>query len=139
VAAETPSFYSGASIAVEEPPVPKPIAPSAASTQVPTATSKAATALKNRRKHARARVSVAACVRTQNYGDDIAICEDMSRGGLRFNGRKLYAAGATIEVAAPYSPETQSIFVAGKIVFVQEIPDQNYFRYGVAHIPAASR
>jgi hypothetical protein len=139
VAAETPSFYSGASIAVEEPPVPKPIAPPAASTQVPTATSKTATALKNRRKHARTRVTVAACVRTQNYGDDVAICEDMSRGGLRFKSRKLYTAGATIEIAAPYSPETQSIFVAGKIVFVQEIPDQNYFRYGVAYVPAAGR
>src|SRR5579862_3078056 len=47
VAAETPSFYSGASIAVEEPPAPNPVAPSA---QLPPAISKTTNPLKNRRK-----------------------------------------------------------------------------------------
>ena len=41
---------------------------------------------------------------------------------------------ALIEVAAPYSSGQAAIFVAARIVFVQELPEQNLFRYGVEYI-----
>jgi hypothetical protein len=90
----------------------------------------------NRRKHVRTKVSFKGCVRSFASGDDIVSCEDISRGGLRFKSRKSYAVKTYVEVAAPYSPGSPNIFVRGKIVYVQELPGEKYFRYGVAYAKA---
>ena len=87
----------------------------------------------NRRKDVRTKANFKACVRTFVFGDDIVVCEDISRGGLRFKSRKAYAANTAIEVAAPYSPGSPSIFVRGQIAFVQELPAEKLFRCGVAY------
>ena len=137
-----PSLYSGT--AADEfsdfshVPLTKPVALVAALvTTVTIAAPKKMADGANRRKYVRARVTVAACVRSAAFGDDLAICEDISRGGIRFKSRKQYVQGDAIEVAAPFSPETQSIFVTAKIVFVQKIADQDFFRYGVAYLPSS--
>lgn len=88
----------------------------------------------NRRKHLRTKVNFHACVRQPDSGDDIVVCEDMSRGGLRFKSRTLYLEKSMIEVAAPYSPGPSNIFVPGQIVFVQELAEQKLYRYGVAYL-----
>jgi hypothetical protein len=64
---------------------------------------------------------------------DIVTCEDISRGGLHFKSRKEYIAEAEIEVAAPYSPGTQSIFVRAQIVHVVEVKQERRFRCGVCY------
>jgi PilZ domain len=87
----------------------------------------------NRRKHVRTRVNFKACVRSFAFGDDIVTCEDMSRGGLCFKSRKEYVAKTDIEVAAPYSPGTQSIFVRAQIVHVEELQQERRFRCGVSY------
>jgi uncharacterized protein YuzB (UPF0349 family) len=87
----------------------------------------------NKRKHVRTKVNFKGCVRSFAFGDDVVTCEDISRGGLRFKSRKAYAAKADIEVAAPYSPGSPNIFVRGRIVYVQELPGEKYFRHGVAY------
>lgn len=92
------------------------------------------TARVNRRKHARVKVSYSACIRHPERGDDIVTCEDMSRGGLRFTSRKSYYERTLIEVAVPYTPGQPAIFVPAQIVFVQELPEQQLFRYGVAYL-----
>lgn len=88
----------------------------------------------NRRKHVRTRVNFKGCVRYQHFADDIVSCEDMSRGGLRFKSSKRYSEKSIIEVAAPYSPGSPSIFVSAQIVFVQELLNEKLFRYGVAYL-----
>jgi hypothetical protein len=88
----------------------------------------------NRRKYARTKVSCKACIRQPGQTLDVVVCEDMSRGGLRFKSRKRYFARSSIEVAVPYSPGAQSIFVHARIVFVQELPDEKLFRCGVAYL-----
>ena len=88
----------------------------------------------NRRKHARVKVSYTACIRHPDRGDDLVTCEDMSRGGLRFKSRKHYYDRALIEVAVPYIPGHPAIFVPAQIVFFQELPEQQLFRYGVAYL-----
>jgi hypothetical protein len=87
----------------------------------------------NRRKYARTKVNCKACIKQPGHTQDVVACEDMSRGGLRFKSRKQYFQGSTIEVAVPYSPGAQSIFVHARIVFVQELPDEKLFRCGVAY------
>jgi hypothetical protein len=63
----------------------------------------------------------------------MATCEDMSRGGLRFKSSKPYLPNAQIEVAAPYSPGSQNIFVSARIVHVQELKEERRFRCGVEY------
>jgi hypothetical protein len=87
----------------------------------------------NRRRHARTKVSFKACIRSFLFGDDVVTCEDMSRGGLRFKSRKPYEVNTNIEVAVPYSPGDQSIFVRGQIVYVTELKEEKRFRCGVAY------
>ncbi len=88
----------------------------------------------NRRKHPRVKVSYSACVRHAERGDDIVTCEDMSRGGLRFKSSKRYYDRTLIDVAVPYTPGQPSLFVPAQIVFTQELPEQQLFRYGVAYL-----
>lgn len=98
------------------------------------ARAKPATAVENRRKHRRTKVNFTACVRRAGSDEkDVVSCEDMSRGGLRFKSKKEYYEQTMIEVAVPYSPGSQSIFVPGKIVYVQALPEQKLFRCGVAY------
>jgi hypothetical protein len=88
----------------------------------------------NRRKHARMRVNFKACVRRPNLQDDIVTCEDMSRGGLRFKSSQKYFEKTLIDVAVPYSPGDQAIFVPAQIMYVQEVPEQKLYRCGAMYL-----
>ena len=90
--------------------------------------------IENKRKHVRTKVSFKACIRSQALGDDVVTCEDMSRGGLRFKSRKEYVPETEVEVAVPYSPGTQSIFVRAKIVHVTELKQERRFRCGICYV-----
>jgi len=90
----------------------------------------------NRRKHPRVKVNYSACVRHPVRGDEIAQCEDMSKGGLRFKSPIQYYAQSLIEVAVPYEKGQPAIFVPALIVFVEELPEQHLFRYGVQYLKA---
>jgi hypothetical protein len=87
----------------------------------------------DRRKHARAKVKFKACIRRAGMPDEVVSCEDMSRGGLRFKSKKQFFEKAMIEVAVPYSPGGQSIFVPAQIVYVHETPGEGVFHCGVAY------
>jgi hypothetical protein len=88
----------------------------------------------NRRKHARTRVSFKACVRRHGSADDVVICEDMSRGGFRFKSTRRYLEKMLIDVAVPYSPGDQAIFVPAQIAYVQDLPEQKMFRCGAMYL-----
>jgi hypothetical protein len=87
-----------------------------------------------RRKHPRVKVSYSACVRHPQRGDDVVLCEDMSKGGLRFKSRLHYYPQTLIEVAVPYQPGQPAIFVPAQIVYVEELPEQQLYRYGVQYL-----
>jgi hypothetical protein len=99
----------------------------------PSPEAKPASKQENRRRYARTKVSFKACIRSFLFGDDVVTCEDMSRGGLGFKSRKPYEVNTNIEVAVPYSPGDQSIFVRGQIVYVTEMKEEKRFRCGVAY------
>jgi hypothetical protein len=88
----------------------------------------------NRRKHARTRVNLKACVRRPGVTNDVVACEDMSRGGLRFKSTRKYEEKMRIEVAVPYLPGDQAIFVPAEIAYVQELPEQKMYRCGVMYL-----
>jgi hypothetical protein len=93
----------------------------------------------NRRKHARTRVSLKVCVRRPGLPDDVVACEDMSRGGLRFKSTRKYFEKTLIDVAVPYSPGDQAIFVPAQIAYVQELPEQKMYRCGVTYLRSRNK
>jgi len=53
---------------------------------------------------------------------------------LRFKSKKTYYERSLVEIAAPYVPGQTPIFVTAQIVFIQELPEQQLIRYGVAYL-----
>ncbi len=104
-------------------------ASSAPSTSAPTPES--ANKHPNKRKHRRAKVDFAACIRRPGVEDDVVVCEDMSRGGIRFKSSRVYFADAAIEIAVPYSSKSSSIFVPAQITHVQPLAKEKLFLCGV--------
>jgi ribosomal protein L33 len=100
----------------------------------PTPAEKPQASSADRRKHHRTRVSYKACVRGSGFEEEIATCEDMSRGGLCFKSRKRYFRGSLIDVAVPYEPDTASIFVPAQVVYVLELTEEKLFRCGAAYL-----
>jgi len=88
---------------------------------------------KNRRQHVRTNVTFTASVRNDGFNEDIVLCENISRGGLCFKSNRRYDKAAGIEVAAPYYPGSAHIPVPAQIVYVQELPEEKMFRYGVQY------
>jgi hypothetical protein len=95
--------------------------------------SKAAVPIDNRRKHPRTKVNYKACIQRSGFAEDIVTCEDMSRGGICFKSRKQYFPRTSIEVAVPYSPGGNAIFVPAEIAWVVEITKDKLYKCGVAY------
>lgn len=87
----------------------------------------------NRRKHSRTKVSYKACIRRSSLNEEVVTCEDMSKGGICFKSRKRYFADADIEVAVPYAPGGNAIFVPARIVWCVEITPDKLYKCGVAY------
>src|SRR5580700_6587240 len=103
------------------------------STCASTADRKHAAPVDNRRKHIRTKVSYKACIRRSGFTEDVVTCEDMSKGGLCFRSRKKYFERTAIEVAVPYSPGGNAIFVPAEIAWVVEITKDKLYKCGVAY------
>jgi hypothetical protein len=87
-----------------------------------------------RRNRTRIKARVLACIRRRGFQEEIAVCEDLSKGGLSFRSRNQYPEGSRLEVAVPYTPGTGAIFVPIRIVFSQSIPTAGLYRHGAAYI-----
>jgi hypothetical protein len=87
-----------------------------------------------RRNRTRVKARVLACIRRRGFAEEIAVCEDLSKGGLSFRSRNQYAEGSRVEVAVPFTPGTGAIFVPIRIVFSQAIPKAGLYRHGAAYI-----
>ena len=144
------TFWKGASGDVEEAPVmvervpgrsmgwvPEPEQASAPVAVAARAEPVPAVHRANRRKYVRTKVNFKACIRSFTNGDDIVICEDVSRGGLCFKSRKPYSENFRVEVAAPYTPGVPNFFTPAEIVYVQELKDEKKFRCGVAYLKSS--
>jgi hypothetical protein len=94
---------------------------------------KTAVPLDNRRQHTRTKVTYKACIRRSGFTEDMVTCEDMSKGGLSFKSRKKYFERTAIEIAVPYSPGGNAIFVPAEIVWVVEITPDKLYKCGVAY------
>ncbi|PYU66506.1 MAG: hypothetical protein DMG49_22075 [Acidobacteria bacterium] len=87
-----------------------------------------------RRNRTRVKARILACIRHRGFQEEIAVCEDLSKGGLSFRSRNQYAEGSRVEVAVPFTPGAGAIFVPIRIVFSQSIPTAGLYRHGAAYI-----
>jgi hypothetical protein len=87
----------------------------------------------NTRRDIRAKVTARACVRSGNFSDEV-VCRDMSRGGLCFDSPKRYSQGEVIQVAVPFTPGVDNLFVPARIAHVRELPERNLYRHGAAYL-----
>jgi hypothetical protein len=116
--------------------LPSAVAPPSAQKPTPQAVSPAsqhAVPLDNRRKYPRTKVNYKACIRRSGSNEDIVTCEDMSKGGICFKSRKQYFPRTEIEVAVPYAPGGNAIFVPAEIAWVLEITKDKLYKCGVAY------
>lgn len=87
-----------------------------------------------RRNRTRVKARVLACIRRRGFQEEIAVCEDLSKGGISFRSRNRYPEGTRLEVAVPYTPGAGAIFVPIRIVFSQPIASAGLFRHGAAYL-----
>jgi len=87
-----------------------------------------------RRNRTRVKARVLACIRRRGFQEEVAVCEDLSKGGIAFRSRNQYPEGSRLEVAVPYTPGSGAIFVPIRIVFSHPIPSAGLFRHGAAYL-----
>jgi hypothetical protein len=86
------------------------------------------------RKRNRVKARVLACIRRRGFQEEVAVCEDLSKGGLSFRSRNQYLEGTRAEVAVPFTPGAGAIFVPIRIVFSQALPAVGLYRHGAAYV-----
>ncbi len=89
---------------------------------------------RNDRKHVRLDLKVSVCIRSPQYGEEIATTVNVSRGGFRFRSQRHYREGWLIEAALPYSPTAPNIFAAARIVYAA-VEGEGLNVYGAQYIP----
>src|SRR5215467_12710469 len=87
-----------------------------------------------RRNRTRVKARVLACICRRGFQEEVAVCEDLSKGGIAFRSRNQYPEGTRVEVAVPYTPGAGAIFVPIRIVFCQALPSAGLFRHGAAYL-----
>jgi hypothetical protein len=87
-----------------------------------------------RRNRTRVKARVLACIRRRGFEEEVAVCEDLSKGGISFRSRNEYPEGTRLEVAVPYTPGAGAIFVPIRIVFSQAITKVGLYRHGAAYL-----
>jgi len=87
-----------------------------------------------RRNRTRVKARVLACIRRRGFQEEVAVCEDLSKGGIAFRSRNQYPEGTRVEVAVPFTPGAGAIFVPIRIVFSQPISSAGLFRHGAAYL-----
>jgi PilZ domain len=89
-----------------------------------------------RRNRTRVKARVLACIRRRGFQEEVAVCEDLSKGGISFRSRNRYPEGTRLEVAVPYTPGAGAIFVPIRIVSSHPIASAGLFRHGAAYVRA---
>jgi len=110
-----------------EPPVARQVAPPSLSPVPSTVPSP----IEERRKNRRAGMKMTACIRFSGL-EFVVTCEDISKGGFRFTGRKEFPKGTRVETAVPYAKSATNIFTPSSIIYCHKTPD-GQFRHGVSY------
>ncbi len=127
-----------------EPPAASGAAPEAAPDAAPSPLPEAApeapavalppVEIRNRRRFTRTNLRKQGCVRQPGSDPDIVLVLDMSRGGVRFESKRIYRRFSWVEIAVPYiGGGCAEVFVPGRIARVVERKD-GMLEYGIVYV-----
>jgi hypothetical protein len=85
------------------------------------------------RKHLLNKMKTVARIQEPDGGEEIVPVLDVSRGGIRFRGSRIFEVNCWIHFAVPYTPGAANIFVPGRIALRKDLEDGQY-AYGVQYI-----
>ncbi len=88
------------------------------------------------RKSPRITLKVKVCLRSAEFGDEVVLSVNVSKGGFRVVSQKDYPLGSTFEAALPYSPKAANIFTPARIVYKEGGIGGVPFAYGFCYIPS---
>jgi hypothetical protein len=121
----------------EPPPPPQPEAqgqPPSPETEAALAPPPAPAAPKNKRRFTRTDMRKTGCVRLPGSDPDVVNVLDMSRGGIRFESKRIYRKFSWVEIAVPYiGGGAAEVFVPGRIARVIERKDGKR-EYGIEYV-----
>lgn len=72
---------------------------------------------KDQRADPRKPLSVPACIKSAQHGDDIVLTHDVSEGGASFRSLNNYARGDKVEIAIPFFPATANVLASAQIAW----------------------
>ena len=104
------------------------------STAAPSSSTAAAEKGEEKRREARRDLRVIACIRSREFGEDLAKARNVSRSGLCFESRRAYEKDWEVEVAIPYSSGGGNIFLPARIVRVQPLTHEDLNLCGVTYV-----
>jgi PilZ domain len=87
-----------------------------------------------KRREARRDLRVIACIRSREFGEDLARARNVSRSGLCFESRRAYEKTWEVEVAIPFSSGGGNIFLPAQIVRVQPLTHDDLNLCGVKYV-----
>lgn len=130
---EVPQDFPDPPAAPEAAPIPAPeVAPQAAP-EVVVAPGPPAEP-KNRRRFTRTNLRKTGCVRQPGSDPDVVQVLDMSRGGVRFESKRVYRRFSWVEIAVPYiGGGAAEVFVPGRIARIIERQDGK-LEYGIEYV-----
>jgi len=89
----------------------------------------------NRRKHKRVEMELSACIRQAGHSEEFVNTADISKGGMRFLSKTDYLISSWVEVAVPYVAGSANIYMAARVVRVQESKNTGFREYGIEYAP----
>ncbi len=92
--------------------------------------------ISDNRKQMRLSLKTEVCLRHPELGDEVAITDNVSGGGIRFKSHRRYNVGTVLSAALPYTPGTPFVFSPVCVVYAEELPAEGAFAYGVTFVQA---
>ncbi len=89
---------------------------------------------KKQRAEPRQPLSVPACIRSAQYGDEIVLTQDVSEGGACFRTLNNYAKGENLEIAIPYFPAGANVLASAQIAWRQDSQAGPVKTYGLSYL-----
>ena len=89
---------------------------------------------RDRRRDKRLALKMKACIRTNKFGDEVVLTENVSKGGFAFKSTRTYGASMFLEVCVPFSLGSGNIFSVAKIAYFRPLPTEGVFAYGVCYL-----
>jgi hypothetical protein len=90
--------------------------------------------MRDRRRNKRVSLKMKACIRTDKFGEEEVLTENVSKGGFAFKSSHKYDVSMQLEVSLPFSHGAGNIFSLAKIARQRPLPTGGWFAYGVCYL-----